>query len=96
MNDYHCDLIKISDRFCLAFNRKRVEIKLLKDAKHIGIIREIKHKNNYMHLILDGGWATQCKCTNLMKKWITQEIKWWTRRQIVPDQGSKKSIETCT
>ena len=79
MNDYHCDLIKISGGFCLAFNKKRVEIKLLKDAKHVGIIREIKHKNSYMHLILNGGWATQCKCTKIMKKWITQETKLWTR-----------------
>ena len=90
MNDYRCVLIKISGGLCLAFNKKRMEIKLLKDAKHVGVIREIKHKNVHMHLILDGGWTTKCKCTKIMKKWITQEIEWWTRRQIGPDQGSKE------
>ena len=89
MNDYHCDLI-ISGGLCLAFNKKEKEITLLKDAKHVGIMREIKYKNNYMHLVLNGGWATQCKCTKTMRKWITQETRWWTRRLIGPDQGNRK------
>ena len=64
---------------------------LLKDAIIIGKLRRIRYTKHHMHLTLDDDWTAQHRCNKIMKKWIKQETRWWTRRQTEPAQGNRKS-----